>query len=142
MMRIYQFRSRAAEAQKTLEELIARAPDVAQLHLDLSMTLVAQNDLKRAREELETTIRLDSRNPDAINNLGAVLLRLGLTDEALAQFERCRSLAPDFDRAAINAAAIYDRAGQRDKSREVLTSFLARNPANTAVRSALDRLGP
>ena len=141
MMRIYQFQRRAAEAQKTLEELIDRSPEIGQLHLDLSLTLVAQNDLKRAREELETAVRLDPANPDAINNLGAVLLRLGSTAEALAQFERCRRIAPDFDRAAINAAALYNQAGQRDHSREILTSFLVRHPEDAAVRSALEKMG-
>ncbi|MBB5060690.1 tetratricopeptide (TPR) repeat protein [Granulicella aggregans] len=141
MMRIYQFQNRAAEARKTLEDLIARSPDIAQLHLDLSLTLVAQNDWKAARDELETAVRLDPGNPDAINNLGAILLRLGLTTEALEQFERCRRIAPDFDRATINAAALYNRAGQRDRSREILTSFLARHPENVPVRSALDKMG-
>jgi Tfp pilus assembly protein PilF len=84
MLRIYRFQGRAADAQKALEELIAHAPDVADLHVALAMTLVAQNNLQRAREELETSIRLRPDNYEAMNNLGAVLLRMGLVDEALA----------------------------------------------------------
>ena len=140
MMRIYQYQARAADAQKTLEELIARAPDVAELHLALSMTLVAQNDLNRARGELEASIRLKPRNPDAINNLGAVLLRLGRPEEALTQFERCRQIAPDFNRAAINVALLYDRAGQHDKARQALEGFLALHPEDAAVHSALQKM--
>jgi len=141
MLRIYRFQNRAAEAQKTLEELIARAPENADLHLALAMTLVAQNELKRARTELESSISLKPGNPDAINNLGAVLLRLGLSREALAQFERCRKLAPDFDRPAINAALVYKSAGQTDKARQTLQEFLARHPDNSDVRGALDKMG-
>jgi len=141
MMRIYRFQGRAAEAQMTLEELIARAPEIADLHLALAMTLVAQNDLTRARAELETSIRLKPDNPDALNNLGAVLLRIGLSHEALDRFEECRHLAPDFDRAVINAAIVYNGAGQHDKARQELEEFLVRHPDNAEVRGALDKMG-
>jgi tetratricopeptide (TPR) repeat protein/peroxiredoxin len=140
MMRIYQFQARAGEAQKTLEALIGEAPEIASLHLALSMTLVAQNDLKRAREELETAIRLDPSSLDARNNLGAVLLRMGLTSEALGEFEECRRIAPDFDRAAINVALLYKRAGQEEKARQVLEEFLTRHPDDTGVRGALEKM--
>ena len=140
MMRIYQFQARAADAQKTLEALIAEAPQIAQLHLALSMTLVAQNDLAQARLELETAVRLDPGNPDARNNLGAVLLRMGLPAEALEQFETCRRIAPGFDRAAINVALLYQRAGQQERARQVLQDFLASHPGDAQVRDALDRM--
>ncbi len=112
MMRIYQFQARPADAQKAMEELIAKAPDIADLHLGLAMALVAQDDMERAREELETAVRLRPDNVDAINNLGTVLLRTGHAQDALREFERCRQLAPDFDRAVINSAIVYNRAGQ------------------------------
>ncbi len=141
MMRIYRFQGRAADAQKTLEELIAHAGEIADLHLALAMTLVAQNDLARARSELETSIRLRPDNPEAINNLGAVLQRMGLANEALERFEECRRMAPDFDRPAINAALIYNAQGQPAKARQVLQDFLARHPDNGDARSALDKMG-
>ena len=141
MMRIYRFQGRAADAQKTLEELISHAPEIADLHLALAMTLVAQNDLKRSREELETSIRLKPNNPDALNNLGAVLLRMGLSAEALERFEECRRLAPDFDRAVINAALVYNSGGRHDKARQELQEFLARHPGNADVNAALSKMG-
>jgi tetratricopeptide (TPR) repeat protein len=141
MMRIYRYLGRPADAQKALQELIAHAPGIADLHLALSMTLVAQDDLNGAREELETSVRLNPNSPDAINNLGAVLLRMGKSDQALEQFEACRRVAPNFDRAFINSALIYKRAGQTDKARQVLNEFLSRHPDNPDVRSALDKMG-
>jgi tetratricopeptide (TPR) repeat protein len=141
MMRIYRFQGRAADAQKTLEELIAHSPEIADLHLALAMTLVAQNDLARARSELETSIRLRPDNPEAINNLGAVLQRMGLAGEALARFEECHRLAPDFDRPVINAALIYNTEGRPTNARKVLEEFLTRHPDNADVRSALEKMG-
>jgi tetratricopeptide (TPR) repeat protein len=140
MMRIYEFQGRAADAQKAMEDLVARAPDNADLHLYFAMTLVAQNDLKKARAELETSIRLRPSNPDAINNLGAVLLRLGLAGEALQRFDECRLLAPDFDRAFINSALLYRRQGQLDKAKEILEEFLSRHPGDAAVRDTLKNM--
>jgi Flp pilus assembly protein TadD/peroxiredoxin len=140
MMRIYRYQGRAADAQKALEELIAKAPDSSDLHLALAMTLVAQNDLKRAREELETSVRLKPNNPEAINNLGAVLLSMGLADEALKQFEQSRRLAPDFDRPCINAALIYNRQGRAAEARQVLSEFLARHPDDADVRDSLNKM--
>jgi tetratricopeptide (TPR) repeat protein len=139
MMRIYQFQARPADAQKAMEELIAKAPDIADLHLGLAMALVAQDDMARAREELETAVRLRPDNVDAINNLGTVLLRTGHAQDALREFERCRQLAPDFDRAVINSAIVYNRAGQSAIARELLKDFLARHPDNADVRMALEK---
>jgi tetratricopeptide (TPR) repeat protein len=141
MLRIYRFQGRAADAQKALEELIAHAPDVADLHVALAMTLVAQNNLQRAREELETSIRLRPDNYEAMNNLGAVLLRMGLVDEALAQFEQSHKIAPDFDRAVINTAIVYSNQGQRAKARQVLEEFLAGHGDDADARAALDKMG-
>jgi tetratricopeptide (TPR) repeat protein len=139
MMSIYQFQARPADAQKAMEELIAKAPDIADLHLGLAMALVAQGDMGRARQELETAVRLCPDNVDAINNLGAVLLRTGHAQDALREFERCRQLAPDFDRAVINSAIVYNSAGQTATAQEILKNFLARHPDNADVRAALEK---
>jgi len=105
------------------------------------MTLVAQNDLTRGREELEISIRLKPDDPDALNNLGAVLLRLGRYSDARERFEQCLHLNPDFDRAAINLALVYSNAGQQDRARNTLLDFLVRHPDNADVRSALEKMG-
>src|SRR3974390_1851710 len=101
------------------------------------MELVAQSDLQTARQELETSIRLRPNNADAINNLGAVLLRMGQTKDALNRFEEARRLAPDFDRACINAAMVYNSMGQPEKARDVLEEFLVRHPDNSDVQNAI-----
>lgn len=140
MMRLYQFRGQAVEAQKTLKDLIALAPANAQLHLGLGMALVAQNDMEGARAELETSVRLKPDYPEALNDLGVVLLRLGKTEDALNRFEQSSRLAPDFDRPCINAALIYSSQGQAGKARALLEAFLTRHPGNADVRHAMNRL--
>jgi tetratricopeptide (TPR) repeat protein len=142
MMRVYRFQGRAADAQKSLEELLAKAPENANLHLALGMALVAQRAMPRAREELETAVRLRPESSDAMNDLGAVLLQMGQPQEALGWFEKCRRVSPDFDRPFINSAMIYDSSGQRAMGRQVLKEFLTRHPDNADVRAALDRMAP
>jgi tetratricopeptide (TPR) repeat protein len=142
MMRIYQYQGRAAEAQKTLEELIVKAPENSGLHLALGMALVAQKEMPRAREELESAIRLQPDSSDAMNDLGAVLLQMGQSQEALSWFERCRRIAPEFDRPYINSALIYNASGQPAMARQLLEEFLARHPDDTDVRGALDKMRP
>jgi tetratricopeptide (TPR) repeat protein len=141
MMRIYRFQGRAADAQRSLEELIAKAPENANLHLALGMALVAQHNMEGAREELKSAVRLKPDSIDAMNDLGAVLLQMGQRQEALGWFEKCRSIAPDFDRAYINSAMIYEGTGEPARARQILTDFLGRHPDNPDVRSALDKLG-
>ena len=114
MVRMYQFQARPAAAQKALEDLLARRPNSSDLHLGLAMALAGQNQIDRAREELETAVRLRPTNTDALNNLGAILLRMSRPKEALARFEECQRLAPDFDRAFLNAA-IRIRKRRRDR---------------------------
>ena len=140
MVRIYQYQARPAEAQKALEELVARRPNSSDLHLALAMALAGQNQIDGAHEELETAVRLRPTNTDALNNLGAILLRLGRPTEALSRFEECQRLAPDFDRAFLNASLVYGNAGQTDKARQVLEGFLARHPDSVDVRSALSKM--
>ena len=142
MVRIYQYQARPAEAQKALEELVARRPNNSDLHLGLAMALVGQNEIDRAREELELAVRLRPSNTDALNNLGAILSRMGLKQDALARFDECRRLAPDFDRPVINASVVYKSLGQPAKARAVLEEFSVRHPDNADVQSALDKLGP
>ncbi len=141
MLGIYRFQNRPAEAQKALEELIALAPDNADLHLGLAMTLAGQNQNEQARKELEIAVRLRPDNTDALNNLGVILLRLGETQKALARFEECQRFAPDFDRPFINAALIYSGAGKAEQARQILSDFLVWHPDNVDVRAALDKLG-
>jgi tetratricopeptide (TPR) repeat protein len=141
MMRVYRFQGRAADAQKSLEELIVQAPENANLHLALGMALVAQHEMPRARQELETAVRLRPDSSDAMNDLGAVLLQMGQAQEALGWFEKCRQIAPDFDRPFINSAMIYNGSGQAAMARRVLEEFLTRHPDNADVRNALDKMG-
>jgi Flp pilus assembly protein TadD len=141
MMRIYRFQGRAPDAQKSLQDLIVKAPDNSSLHLALGMALVAQKEMPRAKEELETAIRLRPDSTDAMNDLGAVLLGMGQSQEALGWFEKCRRLTPDFDRPFINSAIIYNANGQPTMARQVLQEFLARHPDNADVRGALDKMG-
>jgi tetratricopeptide (TPR) repeat protein len=67
---------------------------------------------------------------------------MGQSQEALSWFERCRRIAPEFDRPYINSALIYNASGQPAMARQLLEEFLARHPDDTDVRGALDKMRP
>jgi Tfp pilus assembly protein PilF/peroxiredoxin len=141
MVRIYEFRDRPADARKALEELVLLAPENADLHVGLANTLMALQENEKARKELEIAMSLRPEGADIVNNLGVVLTRLGETKEALARFEESHRLAPDFDRPVVNAALIFQGAGQVGRAQQLLENFLARHPDDADVRSALERMG-
>jgi tetratricopeptide (TPR) repeat protein len=140
MIGIYEFQGRTEDAQKTLEELVSMAPENPDLRLSLANILMEQQENEQARKELEVAIRFEPQRADIINNLGVVLMRLGEIKAALDRFQECQRIAPDFDRPYVNAALIYQRAGQPSEAQQLLEAFLARHPDSEAVRGALDKM--
>ena len=141
MIGVYEFQGRATDAQKTLQELVSVAPENADLRLCLANIMMEQQENEQARKELESLLVKppDSRRADIINN-GVVLMRLGEIKSALDRFQECQRIAPDFDRPYVNAALIYQRAGQPAEAQHLLEGFLARHPESAEVRGALDKM--
>lgn len=140
MIGVYEFQGRATDAQKTLQELVSVAPENADLRLCLANIMMEQQENEQARKELESAVSLQPRRADIINNLGVVLMRLGEIKSALDRFQECQRIAPDFDRPYVNAALIYQRAGQPAEAQHLLEGFLARHPESAEVRGALDKM--
>jgi tetratricopeptide (TPR) repeat protein len=58
-------------------------------------TYLLQGDLARARELVETSLRLDPRFIPSLQLRGSIAAKAGLTDEAIATYERAIAIAPD-----------------------------------------------
>ncbi len=54
-------------------------------------------------------LRFDPQSPDALNNLGWTLGKLGFIDEAIPQLEAALSLCPDFQLARNNLGWVRSR---------------------------------
>ena len=90
-------------------------------HTQLGVTAAGKNDLKAAERHFAAAASLAPSDPATRNNYGAILLRLGRTAEARAQFEASLKLNPDQPSALTNLAQIYFEAGQPDDLRMALS---------------------
>jgi Flp pilus assembly protein TadD len=68
---------------------------VSDVRNELAICLMECGDLKGARRELETALRLDPENIKIISNLGVLALKNGNADEAAAFFRAVHELDPE-----------------------------------------------
>jgi tetratricopeptide (TPR) repeat protein len=78
--------------------------------------------------------------PEALNNLGILYVVTQRRDQAVASFEECIRVAPDFGQAYLNLARVYAQEGARDKARDLLLEFLKLHPGDTQAEEMLDQL--
>jgi Tfp pilus assembly protein PilF len=83
-------------------------------HTRLGVKAAEANDLKAAERHFAAAASLAPSEPSTRNNYGAILMRLGRTAEARAEFEASLKLNPDQPSALTNLAQIYFDAGQAD----------------------------
>ena len=119
-------------------ELDPRAPDVAD---QLGLLLARQGRPDEAREYFQKAIATQRDHASAINNLGVLYIQLGQVDDAVAAFRYGIEVAPDSEMLYFNLARAYAQAGDRGRARDVLRQLLARQPASSVARKALQELG-
>jgi len=95
------------------------------------MKAAEANDLKEAERQFAIAASLAPSEPSTRNNYGAILMRLGRTAEARAQFEASLKLNPDQISALTNLAQIYFDLGQPDDLRRA-RDLLERAGKNTS----------
>ena len=76
----------------------------------------AAGDFASARAAYERSLELKPDDPETLNNLGQVLVRLGQTSEAIPRFERAIALAPDKPAYHFNLAHTVAQIGQADRA--------------------------
>ena len=75
------------------------------------MVFAQLDDSDRAYEYLQKALKLRPGYPEALNNLGVLYLRTQRRDQAVASFEECIRVAPEFDQAYLNLARVYALEG-------------------------------
>jgi adenylate cyclase len=84
-----------AEAEKLLNELLARDPNRSQLHAMIALLRRVQNRLPESRIEWERAIELDPNNAAAYGQLGLTLIYLGEPAAAIPLEEKRIRLNPN-----------------------------------------------
>ena len=112
---------------------------VAALVLLLAVLTWQRNEVWRDGVSLWSDVV--SKSPDKARphlNLGAELMLVGRTEQAVEQFRRAAALKPDYAEAYVNLAAAYHAMGKIDEAIEACSVALRIDPDNA---DALNNLG-
>jgi len=72
--------------------------------------------LGKAKLVAESAIKLDPRNPEALNNLGCILKEMGQSQDAIDAFRAATNITPKYYEAHYNMALSYGDLGQYNES--------------------------
>lgn len=87
--------------------------------------------------EYEKALEGDPNDPEAHNNLGYALQRLGRYEEALAEYEKSVAADPRYSTAHGNLATVLLKLGRSDEAIQQLEKLLAIEPRNAALEHSL-----
>lgn len=97
-----------AAEQVYLEILAADARNTRALYMH-GMVHMQRGNLSEGIKQLQASLSIDPRQPDALNNLGHALQILQKPDEALINYDRAIALKPDYVNAYFNrGTALHD----------------------------------
>jgi Flp pilus assembly protein TadD len=105
------------------------------------MFLFNQQQPGEAEGEFQRVVQLQPNNVQGWNGLGVLSMREGKDANAVASFEKCIRIDPEFDRPYLNLAAIYFKSGQRAQALELLSGYLRSHPDNQEIAEAVKQLG-
>jgi tetratricopeptide (TPR) repeat protein len=120
-------------------------PSDAEAYLDLGSREEQHGFYNQASERLLIARGLGAPDGRTAGPLGRCWMKLGRTDEALAELEKAARLNPDSHEGALNLAQLLAETGQGDKASTVLRFFLKHHSdlldnAKPAQREAVERL--
>jgi len=108
-------------------------------HTNLGIRYAEANELKEAERHFAAAASLAPSDPSTRNNYGAILMRLGRSEQARAEFEASLKLNPDQPSALTNLAQIYFDRGQPDdlQMARTLLQRATKNTSDTEISRAL-----
>ena len=92
---------RDAAAIKGFESLLERYPDHVLSHEGLAVSLMKEKRYEEARESFERALALDPKSARASYQLGQLLVRMGLRDEAQRQLASAKNLREEEERSQL-----------------------------------------
>jgi tetratricopeptide (TPR) repeat protein len=107
---------------------------------NLAAALHAQGNTREAAEEYRALLRRDSRDRDALNNLGSIALEEGRAAEAAELFRRALAVDPRFAAGHGNLGRALAAKGDLEGAARHWGAALALDPQDAAVRSLLEGL--
>ena len=116
------------DARKLLEHCLELAPDFHLARHNYAVTLVRQNRLDEAYEQVERLLARDAANPNYLILKGTILVRLGEHEPAMEIYERVLKDYPRQARAQMNYGHTLKTVGRVDESIAAYRRCIELNP--------------
>jgi tetratricopeptide (TPR) repeat protein len=120
---VYVIQNKSDLALESFRKSIAKHPDNALAHFELGKLLYQSNEMSAAKKALLEAVRLETKNPQYLQKLGAVCLSLKEVDEAITYLENARALDPNSVEINYSLAQAWQRKADRQKAAEYLRKF-------------------
>jgi tetratricopeptide (TPR) repeat protein len=131
---------RFEEMEAQLRRVIELKPDHHHAYNALGYSFADRNlRLPEAKQLIERALKLAPGEPFIVDSLGWVEFRLGNLPEAARLLRQAHAGRPDAEIAAHLGEVLW-ASGAQDEARRVFADAAQREPANEALREALDRL--
>jgi tetratricopeptide (TPR) repeat protein len=117
-----------AQAVAELEQISGKVDDPAGLQVRIARMQLAMGQTALARETAERAVDLAPRSPAAWAVRGQVMRAGGQTSQALADYQRALSLAPDDRTVALEVAELYRELNRPQRALAALSSLAASYP--------------
>jgi tetratricopeptide (TPR) repeat protein len=137
LARLYFQRQDPTAALNELHQGYVRNPGSAVLLQELVLNLTAAKQGEAALEICRRRLAQNEQEAFTHNLLGRVLAHQGNVKEAEAAFLKASELAPQWQEAANNLAALYLHQNRTDEAVQKLEQALRQNPVNQAAYSTL-----
>ena len=136
---VYRRQGSLEKAQESLSKRSHFSRTIQKRTTALECSTSSESDATRD-EYLQKSNRTPAGLPEAMNNLGILLVRQQDYAQAEEQFKTCIRLGPGFDQSYMNLARLYAMQDDKDKAREVLQELLRVQPQNAAAKQAMEML--
>ncbi len=141
---MYVLQQRYAEAVPTLENAVRNGAVDRQTWGNLAeaysaspaLAAKAPDAYRRAAELAEKQLSVNPKDASVRASLAGYLVKLGRRDEALAQIERARKLAPDEPSVLFRSALVYEQAGDRGRALTALGSAIVNGYSMAEIQGA------
>jgi tetratricopeptide (TPR) repeat protein len=131
LMQVYRRLGQHQRAEQLVQaHATAVALGQAESHLQAARRLTREGKSSEAAAALETSLRLNPRNPYALSHLGDVLLEQGRLDDALTRHQAALQLDPGLARAHYGLARVYEQQGDPVSARRHFERYLRLEPAS------------
>ena len=127
---------KSQEAVVALEKAVQVDPKHGKSHNNLALASIDVGELEIAEAHYRESLALKEQ-PAIYNDLGFVLERQGLLDEAAAAYEKSIKLEPGSASAQYNLGAMLARSGKFAEAERHLRAAIKADPTQAAAHRAL-----